>query len=80
MDAAEYRTRGNEELIQNLQELKEELFGLKFQFNIGQLEDTSVLKSTRKDIARIKTILKERELGIVPKSIDNGHGANSEQV
>lgn len=62
MDAAEYRTRSNEELQQNLQEVQEELFGLKFQFNIGQLEDISVLKKTRKDIARIKTILKEREL------------------
>jgi len=62
MDAAEYRTRSNEELQQNLQEVQEELFGLKFQFNVGQLEDISVLKETRKDIARIKTILKEREL------------------
>lgn len=62
MDAAEYRTRSNEELQQNLQEVQEELFGLKFQFNVGRLEDTSVLKKTRKDIARIKTILKEREL------------------
>lgn len=64
MEAAEYRTRSDEELQQNLQELREELFGLKFQFAIGQLEDTSVLKKTRKDIARIKTILRERELAI----------------
>jgi len=64
MNAAEYRTRSNEELIPNLQELKENLFGLKFRFRLSQIEDTSVLKSTRKDIARIKTILKERELGI----------------
>lgn len=64
MEAVEYRTRSNEELQQNLQELKEDLFGLKFQFATGQLEDTSVLKKTRKDIARIKTILRERELGI----------------
>jgi large subunit ribosomal protein L29 len=62
MEAAEYRTRSSEELQQNLQELKEDLFGLKFQFATGQLDDTSVLKKTRKDIARIKTILKERDL------------------
>jgi len=64
MEAKEYRTRSNEELLSNLQELKEDLFGLKFQFALGQLEDTSVLKSTRKDIARIKTILREREIAI----------------
>lgn len=64
MNAAECRTRSNGELLQNLQDLKDELFGLKFQFVLGQLEDISVLKKTRKDIARIKTILKERKLGI----------------
>jgi large subunit ribosomal protein L29 len=44
--------------------LQDELFGLKFQQILGQLEDTTVLKKTRKDIARIKTVLREKELRI----------------
>jgi large subunit ribosomal protein L29 len=47
-----------------LNDLKDELFGLKFQHILGQLEDTTVLKKNKRDIARIKTILRERELGI----------------
>jgi large subunit ribosomal protein L29 len=64
MTAVEFRTRPEDELQQMLNDLKDELFGLKFQQILGQLEDTTVLKKTRKDIARIKTILRERELGI----------------
>ncbi|MFQ6043829.1 MAG: 50S ribosomal protein L29 [Candidatus Poribacteria bacterium] len=64
MTAVELRTHPEDELQQMLSDLKDELFGLKFQQILGQLEDTTVLKKTRKDIARIKTILKERELGI----------------
>ncbi|HIE29155.1 TPA: 50S ribosomal protein L29 [Candidatus Poribacteria bacterium] len=64
MTAVELRTHPEDELQQMLNDLKDELFGLKFQQILGQLEDTTVLKKTRKDIARIKTILRERELGI----------------
>ena len=64
MTAVELRTHPEDELQQMLNDLKDELFGLKFQQILGQLEDTTVLKKARKDIARIKTILKERELGI----------------
>jgi large subunit ribosomal protein L29 len=64
MTAAEIGTHPDDELQQMLNDLKDELFGLKFQQILGQLEDTTVLKKTRKDIARIKTVLRERELGI----------------
>jgi large subunit ribosomal protein L29 len=64
MTAAEIRTQSDDELQDMLNELKDELFGLKFQQILGQLEDTTVLKKNRRDIARIKTILRERELGI----------------
>lgn len=64
MTAVELRTRSDDELQQDLNDLKDELFGLKFQQILGQLEDTTVLKKTRQDIARIKTVLKEKELGI----------------
>jgi large subunit ribosomal protein L29 len=63
MTAAEIRTHSDDEMQQMLDDLKDELFGLKFQQILGQLEDTTVLKKTRKDIARIKTVLRERELG-----------------
>lgn len=64
MTAIELRTHPEDELQQMLSDLKDELFGLKFQQILGQLEDTTVLKKTRKDIARIKTILREGELEI----------------
>lgn len=64
MTAVELRTNSDDELIKMLNDLRDELFGLKFQQILGQLEDTTVLKKTRKDIARIKTVLRERELGI----------------
>ena len=47
--------------------LKQELFGLRFQTATGQLENTSRLREVRHDIARIYTVLQERNLGIVPE-------------
>ena len=64
MTAAEIRARSVEELKNDLKELEDGLFGLKFQLILGQLEDTTLLKKNRKDIARIKTILREKEPGI----------------
>ena len=46
-------------------ELKEELFALRFQEATGQLENTARLREVRKDIARIYTVLQERNLGII---------------
>ncbi len=54
---------GNE-LDSRLLELKTELFNLRFQLATGQLDNPIMIKSVRKDIARVKTIIKERELGI----------------
>ena len=53
-----------EELGIKLRELKEELFNLRFQAATGQLESHGRLTQVRKEIARIYTILRERELGI----------------
>ena len=52
-----------EELNTKLKELSEELFNLRFRHAIGQLENSASLKTCRKDIAKVKTILRERELG-----------------
>ncbi|MGC5343286.1 50S ribosomal protein L29 [Streptomyces sp. DT24] len=62
--ASELRELGNEELLNKLREAKEELFNLRFQAATGQLENHGRLKSVRKDIARIYTLMHERELGI----------------
>ena len=51
-----------DELNTKLKELKEELFNLRFRHAIGQLENPSALNTCKKDIARVKTILRDREL------------------
>ncbi|CAL9502862.1 MULTISPECIES: 50S ribosomal protein L29 [Streptomyces] len=61
---SELRELNNEELVGKLREAKEELFRLRFQSATGQLENNSRLKAVRKDIARIYTLMRERELGI----------------
>ncbi|WP_037912375.1 50S ribosomal protein L29 [Actinacidiphila yeochonensis] len=62
--ASDLRQLGDEELVDKLREAKEELFNLRFQAATGQLENNSRLKTVRKDIARIYTLMRERELGI----------------
>ena len=60
----EMRDLEDDELATKLREAKEELFNLRFQSATGQLESPGRLRAVRKDIARIYTILRERELGI----------------
>ena len=52
------------ELNKQLDDLKAELFNLRFQSATGQLDNPLRIKTVRKDIARVKTIVRERELGI----------------
>ena len=52
-----------EELKTKLKELSEELFNLRFRHAVGQLENSASLNTCRKDIAKVKTILRQRELG-----------------
>jgi large subunit ribosomal protein L29 len=65
--ANELRGLSREELNAKVTELKEELFGLRFAAATGQLESHGRLREARKDIARIYTVLQERNLGIVPE-------------
>ena len=53
------------ELASRLKEAKEELFNLRFQVATGQLDNNRRLQKVRRDIARIYTVMRERELGIV---------------
>ncbi|GAB3952384.1 50S ribosomal protein L29 [Streptomyces sparsus] len=62
--ASELRELSDEEILVKLREAKEELFKLRFQAATGQLENNGRLKVVRKDIARIYTLMRERELGI----------------
>ena len=51
-----------DQLLSREKELKEQLFNLRFQLATGQLENTASLKSVRKNIARVKTVLRQQEL------------------
>ena len=60
--AEELRTLGDDELLERLAETKQELFNLRFQNVTGQLENSSRLPLVRREIARINTVLREREI------------------
>ncbi len=64
MKANEIRDLSATELERRLDELKTELFNLRFQLATGQLDNPMNIKRVRKDIARVKTIIRERELNI----------------
>jgi len=60
------RAGSSEDLSAKLHDLKEELFNLRFQLATGQLENPMRIRQVRKDIARVKTIMRERELKEIP--------------
>jgi large subunit ribosomal protein L29 len=62
MKATEVRELNTEELESKLKDLKAELFNLRFQLTINQLDNPMRIKAVKKDIARIKTVLRENEL------------------
>lgn len=64
MKVKEIRQMSDKELDVKLLDLKAELFNLRFQLATGQLDNPLSIKAVRKDIARVKTIVRERELGI----------------
>ena len=61
MKAADLREKSMDELAEALAEAKEELFNLRFQRATNQLDNTARLKQVKKDIARIRTVMRERE-------------------
>lgn len=62
MKASEFRKNNVDELRKKLKELKAELFNLRFQNAVNQLENPMRIRIVKKDIARILTIIREREL------------------
>ena len=73
--AAEIRDLADTELVTKLAEAKEELFNLRFQVATGQLDNNRRLQHVRRDIARIYTVMRERELGIVRETTTTKGGA-----
>jgi large subunit ribosomal protein L29 len=61
MKTSEIRELNPEERLQKLTDLKQELFNLRFQLEIGQIENPKKIKQTKVDIARIKTVIRETE-------------------
>lgn len=64
MKANEIRNLTTAEIEQKVNSYKEELFNLRFQLATGQLDNPVRIREVRKEIARAKTVLRERELGI----------------
>ncbi|HEY4018478.1 MAG TPA: 50S ribosomal protein L29 [Pseudonocardiaceae bacterium] len=69
--ATELRELTDEELVLRLRESKEELFNLRFQMATGQLDNNRRLRTVRHDIARVYTVMRERELGLSAAPIDD---------
>ena len=62
MNTEEIRAKANSELEQDLRTAQEELFRLRFQLATGRLTNTARMRQVRRDVARIKTIMRERQL------------------
>ena len=68
MKASVLREYTDEELVQKYQELNEELFNLRFQLATGQIEKVGRINAVRRDIARVKTIQRERQLSLLRRN------------
>ena len=64
MKINEIRDLSSQEIVDKIQDLKEELFNLRFQNAMNQLDNPMRIAAVKKDIARLKTVLKEQELGL----------------
>ena len=70
--ATELRGLLDDELVTKLKEAKEELFNLRFQSATGQLDNNQRLRTVKHDIARIYTVMRERELGLTSEPAASG--------
>ena len=64
MKASEIREKLHQEILEELEACKRELLNLRFQWQAGELRNSAQYRQIRKDIARLKTVLREAELGI----------------
>ena len=80
--AAELRELSDDQLLERAESAREELFNLRFQLATGQLDDASTIKKTRHEIARIATVLRERDLESTAASramVSGTQGAEAEE-
>jgi large subunit ribosomal protein L29 len=75
----EYRELEDEELVHRLGETKQELFNLRFQHATGQLDNYSRLGDLKREIARINTVLRDREIAAA-ESVEMNRGAEMEKA
>jgi large subunit ribosomal protein L29 len=68
MDAEKLRNLTDDELLHQQRDLSDQLFRLKFQLKMGQTESLNKIRGLRKDVARIHTVMREKQLGIVRSS------------
>ena len=71
MDVEKLRNLTDAELLHQQQELNDQLFRLKFQLKMGQTESLTKIRGLRKDVARVHTVIREKELGIAAPSNGN---------
>jgi|SRR5581483_9637916 len=78
MNIEKIRNLGPDELLHQQREAADQLFRLKFQLKMGQTIGLKKMRELRKDLARIKTIARERELGITTTAVGNATGSSVE--
>ena len=67
MKASEIRNKSSQEILEELEGCKRELLNLRFQWQVGELRNSAQYRQVRKDVARLKTVLREMKLGINKK-------------
>ncbi len=72
MKPAEVRAKSREEILEELEECNRELLNLRIQWQAGEMKNSSQYARTRKDMARMKTVLREMELGTNKKLYSDG--------
>lgn len=74
MDIRAIREMSDEQILDEIEDLKQSLFNLRFQEAAGNLENQNVIRYTRRDIARLKTVLRERQLAADAASKEKQNG------
>jgi large subunit ribosomal protein L29 len=74
MDVRAIREMTDEQILDEIEDLKQSLFNLRFQDAAGTLENQNVIRYTRRDIARLKTVLRERQLAADAASKEKQNG------
>jgi large subunit ribosomal protein L29 len=77
--AAELRELTDDQLLERAESAREELFNLRFQLATGQLDDSSTIKKVRHEIARIATVLRQRDLEVQREALPEAAEATDEE-